>query len=199
MLILDSFSLQFWPSVSNTDFSWTWWCVQGMNVIYKVIAWFTLQILFFNKLPCRARFEYFCISGQKTIKLHYCPPPAELNLHGTYTLDCSVWNYANICIYGLKFPPSLHSFTGNMLKKWIHLIYCKFEVIRKKKKKLLLLRNDIQERKVKFGSNLFLCTTEKNRKQMCLFVNKNPLFALRVCGQQLGKMWCFRSLKIMMK
>lgn len=135
MLILVSFSLQFWPSVSNTDFSWTWWCVQGMNVIYKVIAWFTLQILFFNKLPCRARFEYFCISGQKTIKLHYCPPPAELNLHGTYTLDCSVWNYANICIYGLKFPPSLHSFTGNMLKKWIHLIYCKFEVIRKKKKK----------------------------------------------------------------
>lgn len=134
MLILVSFSLQFWPSVSNTDFSWTWWCVQGMNVIYKVIAWFTLQILFFNKLPCRARFEYFCISGQKTIKLHYCPPPAELNLHGTYTLDCSVWNYANICIYGLKFPPSLHSFTGNMLKKWIHLIYCKFEVIRKKKK-----------------------------------------------------------------
>ena len=132
-LILVSFGLQFWPSVSNADFSWTWWCVQGINVIYKVVAWFTLQIFFLNKLPCRARFECFCISGHRTIKLHYCPPPAEPSLHGTYTLDFSVWNYANICIYGLKFPPSLPSFIGNMLKKWIHLIYCKIEAIRKKK------------------------------------------------------------------
>ena len=178
-LILVSFGLQFWPRVSNADFSWTWWCVQGINVIYKVVAWFTLQIFFLNKLPCRARFECFCISGHRTIKLHYCPPPAEPSLHGTYTLDFSVWNYANICIYGLKFPPSLPSFIGNMLKKWIHLIYCKIEAIRKKKKKTFLKvcfwEMISPPKKVKFGSNLFLYTTEKKQNKtenncVCLLI-----------------------------
>lgn len=167
MLILVSFSLQFWPSVSNTDFSWTWWCVQAMNVIHKVIAWFTLQILFFNKLPCRARFEHFCISGHKTIKLHYCPPPAELNLHGTYTLDCSVWNYANICIYGLKFPPSLHSFTGNMLKKLIQLIYCKIEAIRKKTKKICFWEM-ISKKKNQNLAQIYSCVPQKKTENKCV-------------------------------
>lgn len=115
-------------------------------------------------------------------------------------LTAPVWNYANICIYGLNFHHHFIVLHREYAQEINTINILQSEAIRKKKtkKKICFWEMISKKKKSKFDKSIPVYH-RKNRKQMCPFVNKNPLFALRGMWAAVGQDVMFQKFKIMMK